>query len=187
MKEEKEKIFELVFKAKKGEESAFEKLYYHYFVPIFRYIFFRVETKEEAEDLTQKVFLKAWEGLRSFERKTNSFSSWLYKIAKNTIVDYYKERKNFVLKAETEILNKIKDKKSDPLEIAKKKEMIDFLKKAIEELTPDQKEVIVLKFINDLSNKEIAKIMGKTEEAIRALQYRALLSLREKFKKLNLL
>ena len=181
-----EKIFELVSKAKEGNEPAFEELYQHYIVPIFRYIFFKVPSQKDAEDLTQIVFLKAWQALPDFQKKTNPFSSWLYKIAKNIVIDYYKKKKEITLDKPIEDLKQIKDEKANPVKIIEQKEKAEILGQLIKQLSDDQQEVIILKFIQGLSNKEMAQLMQKSEEAIRALQYRGLKALREKLKKLNL-
>ena len=186
-KQNRDFIFELVSKAKEGDESAFEELYQHYIVPIFRYIFFKSQSQEDAEDLTQIVFLKAWQALPDFQKRANPFSSWLYKIAKNTVIDYYKKKKEITLDKPIEDLKQIKDEKNDPVKITEQKEKVKILGQLIKQLNEDQQEVIILKFIQELSNKEIAQLMQKSEEAIRALQYRGLKALREKLKKSNLL
>jgi len=186
-KQNRDFVFKLVSRAKEGDASAFEKLYHHYVVPIFRYIFFRVQSQKDAEDLTQTVFLKTWKALPNFQRRANPFSSWLYKIAKNTIIDYYKKKKEVILDKPIEDLKLIKDGKFSSLEIIEQKERAKIIHQAIMQLSEEQQEVITLKFIEGLSNKEIAQLMQKSEEAIRALQYRGLKALREKLKKLNLL
>lgn len=186
-KQNKHSIFELVSKAKEGDISAFEKLYQHYIVPIFRYISFRIRSQKDAEDLTQTVFLKAWKALSNFQKRTNPFSSWLYKIAKNTIIDYYKKKQEVISDKSIEDFKQIKDEKSDPVEIIEYEEKAKILRQMIQQLATEQQEVIILKFIEGLSTREIAQLMQKSEEAIRALQYRALKGLREKLKNQNLL
>ena len=183
----KDFIFELVAKAKEGDVFAFEELYQHYIIPIFRYIFFRVRSQQDAEDLTQTVFLKAWKALPNYQKKNNPFSSWLYKIAKNTIIDYYKKKRGVIVQKPIEDLKQIKDEKSDLTEIIEQRERADILYQAISQLSAEQQEVIILRFIEDLSSKEVAQLMQKSEDAIRALQYRALKTLREKLKREKLL
>jgi RNA polymerase sigma-70 factor (ECF subfamily) len=180
-------IFELVSKAKKGDKSAFDQIYEHHIVPIFRYIYFRVKSREDAEDLTQTVFLKAWNAIPCFQKQANPFSSWLYKIAKNTVIDYYKKKQEITLNKAIEDLKQIKDEESDLAEIIEEKERAKIIRQTIYCLSEDQQEVIILKFIESLSNKEIAKLLGKSEDAVRALQYRGLKALRGKLEKSNLL
>jgi RNA polymerase sigma factor (sigma-70 family) len=85
-----------------------------------------------------------------------------------------------------ETFEKISDKNSDPLKLTEQKEMGDFVKQSIEDLTQDQQEVIILKFINERTNREIANLLNKNEEAVRQLQCRALKVLRQKFKDLKI-
>jgi len=142
--------------------------------PIFRFILLRIKNYHEAEDLTQTVFLKAWKGLPKYEEK-NQFLSWLYAIARNTIVDYWKKKKEFVFDSEkTDILEDCQDF----LETLQEEEDFKGIINAIDLLSEDQQEIIILKFIEDLPNREISEIMERSEEAIRQLQVRAIKSLK---------
>ena len=175
----------LIQKAKNGDNEAFGRLYELYFVPIFRYIYFRVKSKAEAEDLTQEVFLKAYSAIKNFEDKNKSPVSYFFTIARNTVIDYWRKKKELVVNKD-ETFEKISDKNSDPLKLTEQKEMGDFVKQAIEDLTQDQQEVIILKFINGRTNREIANLLNKSEEVVRQLQCRALKVLRQKFKDLKI-
>ena len=171
MKEE-----EIIKKAKKGDKEAFSLLYKKYGKKIFQFIYWRTENKEVSKDLLQEVFLKAWKNIAFYQEKNFSIRAWLYKIARNTVIDYYRtkrpeislEEKIEIVQAGSDIVKKAK--------ISLEKER---LKKAINLLPEVQKEVIILKFIEELSNKEISKILKKSETAIRIIQYRALKKLRE--------
>ncbi|MFZ5559894.1 MAG: RNA polymerase sigma factor [Patescibacteria group bacterium] len=173
----KEKLIKIVKKAKRGDEKAFSYLYEYYISPIFRFIYFRIKSYEEAEDLTQAVFLKAWNALPNYQQKKNPFSSWLYTIARNTIIDYWKKRKEW--KISDLARDTIKDSRRPIYDLIEEEEDFRVVKEAISLLSEDQQEVIILKFIEELSNKEIAKIMNKKEDAIRQLQSRAIKSLKE--------
>ena len=174
---DKEKLIEIVKKAKSGDEKAFSYLYEYYISPIFRFIYFRVKSYEEAEDLTQAVFLKAWNGLPDYKQKKNLFGAWLYTIARNTIIDYWKKKKEW--KISDLAKDTIKDHREPIYDLIEEEEDFRAVKEAISLLTEDQQEVIILKFIEDLSNKEIAKIMNKKQDAIRQLQSRAIKELRK--------
>lgn len=149
--------------------------YEQHIAPIFRFILLRIKNYHEAEDLTQVVFLKAWKGLPKYKEK-NQFLSWLYAIARNTIVDYWKKKKEFVLgNEEIEIL----DERSDFLETLQEENDFQDIINAINLLSEDQQEIIILKFIEDISNREISEIMDRSEDAVRQLQSRALKSLKD--------
>jgi RNA polymerase sigma-70 factor (ECF subfamily) len=171
MKGKRENIKELVKKAKEGFPNAFAEIYDCYFSQIYRFIFLRVNNREEAEDLSQQVFVKAWESIRDFQEKGFPFSSWLYRIARNLVIDFYRTKK------QTTELNEnilIEDSSSE----VDNRLFVSFVGKEISKafnfLTSEQKEVIILRFVQDLSYREIAKIMDKNQPALRILQYRAI-------------
>ncbi len=173
-KREPKKIKSIVEKAKSNSE-AFGEIYDLYVDKIYNYIYYRVKKKEEAEDLTQTVFLKALEAIKRYESRTVPFSSWLFRIAHNIVVDHYRKSKTIERVEET----------LPSAEISQEVERLDekeSLLKAINNLKDEHREVIILKFIEGFSNKEIAQIIGKTENAVKLLQFRALKKLREKLK-----
>ncbi len=175
MELKKEHLLYLVFLAKEGDKDAFAELYKYYLAPIFRFIFFRVRNYSDAEDLTQTVFLKAWNSILDYQQKDAHFSSWLYTIARNALADFWKKKREVTV----EVLDDVpyQEKRGDDNE-----ENIKLIEKVIELLTEDQQELIILKFIQDLSNREIAEIMNKSEEAIRQIQSRAIKKIRENLK-----
>ena len=170
---EKEK--KLVKSAQAGDSHAFGTLYDQYSAQIYRFIIVKVSTRQEAEDLTHEVFLSAWQKLPGFKIQKFPFSSWLYRIARNRVIDYYRTQKNhfsvdeLVGSLEEEFL-RVRAIQGEDLNL--KLEMEQVLS-AIEELTEDQREVIEMRFIQDLSPKEIAEITKKKEGTIRILQHRA--------------
>lgn len=174
----------LIQLAKNGDKEAFGNLYNLYFIPIFRYIYFRVKSKTEAEDLVQEVFLKVYQGIENFKDQNKLPLNYFFTIARNTLIDYWRKKKEVLV---DEKLENISDKNADSAELVEQKETEGMIINLIKDLTEEQQEVIVLKFINDLTNREIAKLLGKSEEAIRQLQCRALKKLRKKFKDLNVL
>lgn len=170
--------FLLLEQAKGGDATAFGELYRLYFAPIYRYIYFRVKHAEEAEDLTQSVFTRVYASLDRYEHRGSPLLAFLYTVARNAIIDYWRKKKSVTfddpehLQAEIDAAQKIVPELQDPFDSAT-------LRSAIQRLTDDQQEVVVLRFINDLPNRDIAEQLGKSEEAIRQLQSRALKALRQ--------
>ncbi|MBD3300793.1 MAG: sigma-70 family RNA polymerase sigma factor [Candidatus Moranbacteria bacterium] len=171
--------FLLVELAQKGSEEAYEELYNQYFTPIYRYVFVSVRSREETEDLTQTVFIKIFDNLDKVKRIGKSPAAYFFKIARNLIIDYLKKKKDLI-PDEADYLSRKVDTKTDFLNELNKKDEIGNLIKMLDSLSESQREVIELKFIKDLNNKEIAYITGKNEAAIRKIQSRAILKLRDK-------
>lgn len=169
----------LVQSSQAGDADAFGELYEKFLSSIYKYIYFKVPA-EEAEDLTETVFLKAWENIRKYRSGQASFSSWLFRIAHNTVVDYYRTNKETL-----ELEEHIEDKKSatDPKKKAENTFLAEDLKQALKEIAPKQKEVLILKYINGHSNEEIAQIINKSEGAVRILQMRGLQNLKKYMEK----
>lgn len=167
----------LLERAKDGDTSAFGTLYQLYFAPTYRYIFFRVKHTEEAEDLTQSVFVRVYATIVDYEHRGKPLLAYLYTVARNIIIDYWRKKKSIImddperLQTEIDAVHKILPELQDPFDTK-------ILHTAIEQLTDDQQEVVVLRFLNDLPNRDIAEQLGKSEEAIRQLQSRALKALR---------
>jgi len=179
-------ILALVSRAQQGDQAAFDELYQHYLTPLYRYIYFRVNSTSDAEDLTQTVFLKAWRNLSTFQYQGHPFSAWLYQIARRTLIDYYRQRKETVLSQPIENFAWLMDNQSvTPAEYIDQQQKLGFLRQIIQTLSTEQREVIILKFINDLTTQEIAHRLNKKAAAVRALQYRALKALRTKIKTLD--
>lgn len=178
----KEEVINLVIKAKEGDKESFGKLYSEFFAPIFRFIYFRVNSKHIAEDLTQMVFIRIFSALPDFEAKNyGQFVSWCYTIARNSVIDFWRKKKEISLENIGEIDNNLL--KEDLSEAVDKKHISGKIKEAMANLGDEQQEVITLKFISGLSNKEISDILGKSEDVVRQMQCRALKALRELVKK----
>jgi len=182
-----EELKELVQQAKYGDSGAFSSLYDFYLTPIFRFIYFRVRSKEDAEDLTQHVFVKAWGALDDFEQEGKSFSAWLYRIARNTTIDYWRKKKSTPLDPASPIFHNKQDVHPNPGELAEQKEEAEHIRQALHILNEDQQTIVTLKFIEGLSNAEISAIVGKSEGAIRQAQSRGLKVLRLHFKENNII
>jgi RNA polymerase sigma-70 factor (ECF subfamily) len=168
----------LVTKAIEGDRDAFGKLYLRHLDAIYRYIFFRVnQSAEEAEDISEIVFFKAWQSLARFKEESGNFRAWIYRIAHNAVIDHYRKQNKL-----EQLTEDIESNDEDALERIDKENKVATVTEALKFLTDEQKQMVTLKFMNDLSNKEIAKLLGKNEEAIRAIQSRALKTLRKVLK-----
>lgn len=168
---------QLVEKAQSGNADAFARLYDAYVDDVYRFIFYRVADEQTAEDLTSQLFLKAWDNLDRYQARGLPFSAWLFRIARNLVIDYYRTRK------ETVALEPNATMKPDPAanvaKMIERKLEGEWVRSMLHHLTADQREVLTLKFINGLSTKEVATVMRKGEGAIRALQMRGLQALAE--------
>lgn len=164
----------LVERAQKGDTEAFGQIYDALVKPVYRYIYYRVD-KHIAEDLTEETFLKTWKNLSKYKAGKHPFSAWVFRIAHNLICDYY--RKN---ETPSEIHENIEDTKIDASPSHKINLKLNEvrLRKAINRLPENYQQVILLKYINEEENAVIAKVIGKTEGAVRTLQFRALEKLR---------
>ncbi len=167
----------IIREAKKGNAGSFGVLYDHYIPQIYRFIFMKVSHKQEAEDLAHEVFLSAWQNIDNFDYIGHPFSSWLYQIARNRIIDHYRTRKETVT---LESVSEDEFEISDALEqrLDQKKEMVK-VKEAIQQLNDDQQNIIILRYIEDLGPDEIAEIINKSEGAVRLMQHRAIQNLKK--------
>lgn len=173
----------LVHQAQQGDKEAFSQLYESHFDKIYRYIVIRMGNRTEAEDLTQQVFLKALHSIHSFKWKGIPFSAWLFRIAHNLVVDYLRKDK----KAVTTTLNdSLASSGDNPQQMAEHGMNIDQLISATKQLTKYQQEVISLRFAGELPVAEVAKIMGKSEGAVKALQHSSIVALRKTLLKAEL-
>jgi RNA polymerase sigma-70 factor, ECF subfamily len=164
----------LVKLAKSGDSDAFGALYDGYMERIYRYVYFRVAEAQTAEDLASQVFLKAWENLGRYKPSGAPFLAWLYTIARNAVIDHYRTRKETV--ALDEALGLSSDGPAPEVQAELHFEA-ESLREAMQTLTQDQQQVLILKFISGMTTDEIAHQLGKRSGAVRALQMRALQAL----------
>jgi len=167
---------ELIRRAQQGDQEAFAELYEEHFDPIYRYILMRVRDRAEAEDLTQQVFLSALEALPSYKWRGAPFSTWLFRIAHNRVIDYRRKMTRFKSSSEAGLIST----EPDPATAAEREMELARIQRVLKELTPLQQEVIGLRFTGGLSTAEVAQVMRKSEGAIKALQHSALVTLRKK-------
>jgi len=168
---------DLVERAIGGDKRAFGLLYERHLDAIYRYVFFRVGSPADAEDLTEDVFVSAWESLSGFQSSApGAFLSWLYRIAHNRVVDFYRKRRPQSLTSERLALEETGLPAVE--ETAFLNHVTARLTQAVLQLDDTEQQVIILRFIEGLSHMEVAKIIGKSEGASRVIQHRALLNLK---------
>lgn len=165
----------LVQQAIAGRPEAFAHLYDNYIDRIYRFILYRVSDVATAEDLTSLVFMKAWQSLPRYRKRKLSFRAWLFQIARNSIIDHYRTSKETV-SLETVAATAIDSMPTIP-ELIQRQMTGERLWTRLQQLTDEQREVLLLKFVEGMSTKEVAGIMKKRQGAIRALQMRALSTL----------
>jgi len=166
----------LVQRAKQRDPEAFAQLYEAYFDKIYRYMALKIGNETEAEDMTQQVFLKALQSISSFKWRGIPFSAWLFRIAHNQVVDYLRRKTKRVTVPIEDIPVIASD--DNPQLMAERRSDIERLVSATGQLTEAQREVVSLRFAGELSVAEVAKIMGKSQGAVKALQHSAILALR---------
>lgn len=169
----------LFFRLKSGDKEAFGKIYDLYVDQIYRFIYFKVSAKETAEDLTSETFLKIWDYVNKEEnREIGNPKALLYKIAHGLVVNFY--RQNSVQKTVGlgEEIGQLAGQTNLPEAMALKDEKQQ-IEKALSHLKDEYRDAVILKYIEDFSIREIAKILDKTPGAVRVLIHRALKVLKE--------
>jgi RNA polymerase sigma-70 factor (ECF subfamily) len=173
-----------VARASQGDSDAFSLLYELNVDRIYNYVYYRVGSETDAEDITSRVFYKAFAHIPTYVEKGVPFSAWLYRIAHNLIANWHRD--NF-RKKEVSLDDHIDlpQRMEPPEHRLEHTQEIEILLKGIRRLSDDRQQLLVLKFTEQLSNAEIAMIMNKSEGAIKSLYHRSLLALKEEMKKLG--
>lgn len=176
--------FKLIEAAGDGDNDAFGVLYERYVRKIYNYIYYRTGNVNEAEDLTAKVFHRAFRHIESYNQRGVPFSAWLYRIAHNLVANWYRDRSR---KKEVTLDERIPGMASfDFPEMAlEKTQESEKMLNALRNLPPERQQLIILKFVEGLSNIEIGLIMRKSEGAIKSLYHRTLESLRKEIEKME--
>lgn len=164
----------LIARAQRGDKMAISTLYSTHAPAIYRYVRYRVETDALAEDLTSEVFLRMVRELPRYKYTGAPFSAWLYRIAYNCMMDTFRWQRH---ESPEELPEDVPSETTDPLDVLAIAEDHAQLRRALQSLSPDYQNVLVLRFVSDVSHNEVAAIMGKTEAAARVLQHRALKAL----------
>ena len=172
---DEESLDRLVADAKRGNTEAFGRIFDEYAGPIYRFIASRVSRPSDAEDLTQLVFVKALEALPRYEARGVPFGGWLFRLARNAIIDQIRTRREHLSLV---VATTRESEEASPEAMASLRDDLDRVATALAELTDDQREVIELRFFAGLSVAEAAEAMGRQEGTIRGLQFRAIGALR---------
>ena len=168
-------IERFVAEAQSGDEWAFGVIFDHYHEPVYRFIASRVQRPSDAEDLTQLVFVKALEALPRYEARGVPFGGWLFRLARNTVIDFVRTRHEH---AGLDAVVERAHGDAGPDEIAMLRQELDAVRLALQSLTDEQQEAIALRFFAGLSAREAAEAMDKQEGTVRGLQFRAIAALR---------
>jgi RNA polymerase sigma-70 factor (ECF subfamily) len=172
-----EHIRALVERAQKGERGALEELYLIHFDRIYRYLHVSVGNRHDAEDLTTQTFLKMLESIGRFRWQAAPFSAWLFRIAHNLAMDHFRARKRWQPEEEVPEPPDSEEPSAEleAMQSIGRQSMLEL----IDKLSPEQQQVLTLKFVFNFANADVAKVLDKTEGAIKSLQHRALASLQK--------
>ena len=157
-------------------DSVFDELYQKYHHDVFQFLFYMVRNKEHAEDLVQEVYIRVFKSYNSFEGKSSE-KTWLFSIARNVAIDFFRKQKGWkerVIEKFDWSTNQVKDDYPIPEEITVQREEVKWVYKCLEHCTMDQRAVIILRYLQDLSIAETAKALGWTESKVKTTQHRSL-------------
>jgi len=166
--------------AKQGDQEAYGLLYLRYVNRIYNYVYYRTGNQYDAEDLTARVFFRAMKHIPNYTDRGLPLSAWLYRIAHNLVANWHRDNSRRKEVSLDEILLVRPDgehPESVLIEVEDQEKLLDIIRV----LHPDRQQLLILKFVEHLSNAEVGQIMGRTEGAIKSLYHRTLLELREKY------
>lgn len=166
----------LIKRAEQGDPAVVIDLYERYQQAIFRYLYYRVGDQQTAEDLTSEVFLRMIESISNFKNQKISFQAWLFRVARNLSIDHY--RKVSVHK-DMQLGENLTQDSEEPLNLIEQEFTFETLRRGLEKLPNHQRDVVVMRFIAGMPIGEVAQALHKSEDAVKGLQRRALLALRD--------
>ncbi len=169
---------ELVKLAQEGDSDAFGQLYDRYSPAVFRFIYAHVDDRLDAEDLTEDVFVRVWRSLPGYRQQGIPFVAYVFRIARNRLIDYYRRSKHNKQNVPLEE-TLVGDEHPDPSQVVSDGIVHQEIQNLLLELREDYRTVLTLRFMGDLSPDETAEVMGRTSGAVRVLQHRALAALRK--------
>jgi RNA polymerase sigma-70 factor, ECF subfamily len=167
--------WQIIQRAQEYEEAALQSLYEVYYPKVYNYSFLQLGDVHAAEDLASDVMLKMVESIKGYKFKGLPFSAWVFRIARNRLIDLHRRRKR---RGEVDLSESLASTLASPQAMAERAIERGQLQVALKYLTDEQRQVIVLKFIEGFDNRSIGAIMGRSEGAIKSLQHRALGALR---------
>ena len=170
----------------KEDPEAFGELYERYVTRIYNYIYYRVGDQDEAEDLTARTFFRALRKIGSYEERGLPFSAWLYRIAHNLVANWHRSQSRRKSVQLDELITAASDTAS-PGALVEKQEAREVLLDVIRDLPEDRQELLILKFVERMSNAKIGQVMGRSESSIKSLYHRTLKTLRSDLRAKGLL
>ncbi|HYX88020.1 MAG TPA: sigma-70 family RNA polymerase sigma factor [Gaiellaceae bacterium] len=172
-----EDLRRLVERAQRGEREALEELYLLHFDRVYSYLHMSVGNRHDAEDLTTQTFLKMLESIGRFRWRKAPFSAWLFRIAHNLAMDHFRATRRWQPEEDVPEPDGAEESSAEEaaLEAIGRRSMLEL----IESLSPEQQQVLTLKFVFGFANGEVATILGKSDGAVKSLQHRALASLQK--------
>lgn len=170
----------LLYRLHQKDPDAFAALYDLYAPAIYRYIFFKVRTSTEAEDLTAEVFLKTWEYVQRKDSRIGNFRAFIYRLARNTVVDHYRQKAERELLQDDEVLQQVPMPEENGIvaELARASDMAT-IERALRKLKDEYREVLILRYIEGYAIGDVAKIQEKSSGAVRVTMHRALKALKD--------
>lgn len=169
---------EILSLASQGDRDAFGQLYEQYVDRIFNYVYYRTGNLHDAEDLTARVFQRAMNHIKNYTDRGVPFSAWLYRIAHNLVANWHRDRSRRQ-EIPLDDLPTLPTRGDHPERNLVRSQEQEALLKLIRRLPPERQSLLILKFVENLSNAEIGKIMGRSEGAVKSLYHRTLLALRD--------
>ncbi|MBC7869479.1 MAG: sigma-70 family RNA polymerase sigma factor [Chitinophagaceae bacterium] len=167
-------IHQTIRRAQQGDDAAITSLYERFAPLIYRYIYYRVSSTADAEDLTTEVFIKMVEALPRYKLTGAPFEAWLYRIAFARVVDFRRRAERRPL---ADLSDEMADSKPNPEEQVSRRLEVEALRKALRQLTDEQQHILILRFIEQKSHQEVAEVLGKSMTAVKSAQHRALIQL----------
>jgi RNA polymerase sigma-70 factor, ECF subfamily len=173
----------LIQLAQQGDAGACATLYNRHYDTVYRYCYYRVKDADLAQDLASEVFVRMVQSLGTFRGRGRPLLAWLYTIARNLIADVYRQNRRATHLPLEEAHDLSADGEEDLSRHVARKIEADCLAAALKHLTEEQRQVILFKFIEDLNNAQVARLLGRSEGAVKSLQHRALQALRRAMEK----
>jgi RNA polymerase sigma-70 factor (ECF subfamily) len=169
---------EVLMRASEGDRDSFGQLYERYIDRIFNYVYYRTGNTHDAEDLTARVFQRAMNHIHNYTDRGVPFSAWLYRIAHNLVANWHRDRsrRQEIPLNELPVLPSREDRPETTLVRSQEQ---DSLLRLLRQLPPERQTLLILKFVENMSNAEIGQIMGRSEGAVKSLYHRTLLALRD--------
>jgi RNA polymerase sigma-70 factor (ECF subfamily) len=167
---------DIIRDAQQGDNTAITELYEQHYLGVYRFLYYRVNNQQVAEDLTSDVFVRMIDSLPKYEKQDASFRAWLFQIARNLSIDYYRK---MAIRNHSPLEENLVAKAEDIGLVIDQRLTSQNLRLALAQLTDDQRDVIVLRFVAGLPISEVAQLMKKSDDAVKGLQRRALNTLRD--------